>query len=126
MFPGTVGKVTEARAFARSVLADHVLVEDAELVVSELATNAVQHSKSGEWSGPFIVAIDAAPDHVTVSVADLGTDDAPALDAVAVPRPELENGRGLFLVAAVAKEWGYAEVPAGLRVWAELVADTAS
>jgi serine/threonine-protein kinase RsbW len=31
-----------------------------------------------------------------------------------------ENGRGLLLVAALAAQWGWTEVPGGKTVWAAL------
>ena len=76
-----------ARAFVRSALhardADRY-GEDAALVVSELATNAITHGRA-----PFVVRLLLRPGQARVEVSD----------------PD-ESGRGLFVVAAVASAWG--------------------
>lgn len=122
MFPGQLVEVRQARAFTREVLAGHPVVDTAELVVSELASNAVQHSLSGEYCGPFIVAVDAGAASVRVSVVDLGAETSPPVRP-AMPGPDAERGRGLALVALLSKEWGADELSVGRRVWAELVPD---
>ncbi|MGW1201742.1 ATP-binding protein [Streptomyces cyaneofuscatus] len=69
-------------------------VDDVELLVSELVTNALQHG-----AGPAVhVRICADDDHLHLYVED-GSSNRP------VPRPmdiEAENGRGLHMVAAIA------------------------
>ncbi len=126
MFPGLPEEVGQARAFARGVLDGHALVDSAELVVSEFATNAVVHTLSGQWCGPFIVMVEADSESVRVSVMDMGADTAPEATPLGCLDVDREYGRGLALVSALAKEWGYESVPAGLRVWAELVTDRSS
>ena len=46
-FPGTPASVSEARAWVAGILAGFPAAADAELMASELATNAVLHSASG-------------------------------------------------------------------------------
>ncbi|QVQ50484.1 ATP-binding protein [Spiractinospora alimapuensis] len=124
MFTARPDQVGAARAFTCGVLEGHPSCDDALVVVSELATNSVQHSLSGCYEGPFIVSIEVHEESVRLSVLDLGSDSEPVLE-----QPEdatQERGRGLWLVAQLSKEWGVEAVQAEfLRVWAELVPETA-
>lgn len=92
----------EARAFTASVLGSwdlSHLVETAELLVSELITNAVKHA--GADIPPVILAITCA-DALLVQVWD-------ASDVPAVHRQVADDdvdGRGIGLVDALSKEWG--------------------
>jgi anti-sigma regulatory factor (Ser/Thr protein kinase) len=126
MFRGLPAEVPHARAFTRGVLEGHPLVDTAELVVSELATNAVRHSLSGEWCGPFIVYVEHEAETVVVSVNDLGAVTLPTVRPLASINVCDASGRGLGLVAELSKDWGFESISSGLRVWAKLVADPSS
>ena len=59
-----------ARRYARAQCAGHTpptLVEDVELVVSELVTNAMRHGR-----GQITMHLEVAPDRVVVGVQDQG------------------------------------------------------
>lgn len=123
-FRGRPDQVAHARQFVVSLLGARPVVDVAELVVSELATNAVRHSWSGLREGWFVVSVELDdPDRVRVSVTDLGGDTSPAVVAVS---DEAETGRGLRLVERVAKEWGCEPTGLGRRVWADLPLDDLS
>ncbi|QUI35727.1 ATP-binding protein [Streptomyces alfalfae] len=95
------------------------LVEDAELVVSELASNSITHSGSRLMR----VAVDRIGDYrVCIAVSDKSR-QAPAAGHVS---DEDESGRGLFLVEAFAERWDTDYRAWGKVVWAELVAKPAS
>jgi hypothetical protein len=103
-----------ARRFVLELLehwGEATVVDDAALVVTEFATNAVTHAESD-----FTVVISRSPETITVLVRDAGpvtgTRGEPALAA----RP----GHGLGVVAAVASRWGTAPLDGGKSVWAEL------
>jgi len=84
--------------------------------VSELATNALLHTASGN-GGRFTVILQRGESWIRVAVYDEGSDKSPAvraLDAVA------EDGRGLGLVALIADSWGEVGDKYGRAVWAEL------
>jgi hypothetical protein len=90
------------------------LTDDAALVVTELATNAVVHAHSG-----FRVTLALQQDVIRISVHD--DQPLPAVDgtdAIAVlPAKPLH---GLGAVAALATRWGAEPTGSGKHVWAEL------
>lgn len=120
MFHGRPESVGEARKFSRLLLAGHVLADLVELVVSELSTNAVEHSASGEPGGFFVVELEVFRDHVTVAVVDMGSEELPAVAGDDPAQSVSLGGRGLHIVEAVAKDWGCHRVRVGLRVWADI------
>ncbi|MFE6284815.1 ATP-binding protein [Streptomyces sp. NPDC057877] len=86
------------------------LVDTAELLVSELATNALLHSASR-----FQLTLTAAHGVLRCEVADAGRRTPQVLDAGAS-----ESGRGMFLVSALARRWGCHQDGPGKTVWFEL------
>ena len=86
------------------------LLADAQLVLSELASNAVLHASSG-----FSVAVRSTDGGVRLSVRD----SSPAAPAVR-DAPSEASGRGLRIVSTVASSWGVEPAPDGKVVWAEL------
>lgn len=93
--------------------------DEAVLCASELATNAVLHSRTS-----FTLALRPIPGGVRIDVQDYRPDRLP------VPVPEqLEplssgtTGRGLKLVAGVASRWGYFTTGVAKTVWVELTGD---
>lgn len=117
VLPAIDTSVRAARTFVRSTLERWQLddlVEDATLLVSELATNAVVHAGTD-----FDVVVDRTGDTVEISVLDHYAERAlptepPRADA------DAEGGRGLFLVRGVAGHWGVDYGPDGKRVWFRL------
>jgi two-component sensor histidine kinase len=108
----------QSPSLARDLLRDTLAgfpaetVDTALLLVSELVTNAVVHAES-----PLILQIEVARPHVRVSVEDCSAER---------PRPraagaEDANGRGLWLVDALATAWGcHGTEAGGKRVWFEV------
>src|SRR5690606_22409875 len=68
---GTPCAPGEARRFVRKHLDGHPRLDDAVLAVSELVTNAVRHSASGD-GGTVTVALAEIPGAVRVEVTDGG------------------------------------------------------
>ena len=87
--------------------------ETAELLASELVTNAVMHG-----CGPITVLMEYDGDGLGVTVCD----GEPALPAVPEPDPLSLGGRGLHLVAALSDDWGVepASSGPGKNVWFRL------
>lgn len=90
---------------------DH-LVEDGQLIVSELVTNAFVHSASRcELRFAYANGV------LRIEASD-GGEGAPDPRAAGLHD---ENGRGLLIVSALADAWGVEPLPAGGKVvWAEL------
>ena len=113
--------VPEARLFVRSRLREHGLAEiegDVQLVVSELATNALIHANT-----PFSVTIQGDAVRVLLTVQD-GSPVHPAVVKVEVMDT---GGRGISIVAAVSQRWGSVErVGAAKAVWASFALPPAS
>jgi anti-sigma regulatory factor (Ser/Thr protein kinase) len=101
------------------------LRETARLVVSELFTNAVLHTDSGQ----VVCRVEASGARLRIEVADQGLgldeDEGDCGTPGGHGDVEAENGRGLMLVDALADSWGVitADRRAGCTVWAEIEAD---
>jgi serine/threonine-protein kinase RsbW len=93
--------------------------EDAQLLVSELFTNAVRHTDSEKVSCElWVIGV-----RLRLEVTDEGGGGRPAAaPADGVPDADGESGRGLLLVSVLADEWGIRpeESDTGHAVWAEL------
>lgn len=116
-FPGKPEQVRAARRFVTGLLEDMPAVAVVELLVSELATNAVEHTGSGAPGGEFVVSLVFDPDRVRLAVADQGSSHTPLRGAGGDCD---EDGRGLLIVAGYAKSWGITGDDQGRVVWAEL------
>ncbi len=116
-FPVSPTAVTMSRRFVTSVLNDlpPARRELAELMVSELATNAIVHAAS-----EFTVSVERLGDAVKVAVSDQ--------DSV-IPQPRLPidqepHGRGLHIIDELSDSWGAEPNPEGGKtIW--FVLDTA-
>jgi len=80
----------------------------AELVVSELVTNAVVHAGT-----EITLRVRPDPHGARVEVVD-GSTTVPGLR---VANSRSHSGRGLMLVEHFAREWGVERTPAGKVVW---------
>ena len=85
------------------------LADVAELLASEVVTNAVLHAATGSLE----VAIEVKDDRLVVSVAD--EDSRPP--TMRQPTIESTGGRGLYLLDSLAERWGVTEWPQGKAVW---------
>jgi anti-sigma regulatory factor (Ser/Thr protein kinase) len=116
VFPGRADQIAHARDFTRRVLGGCPVLDEAVLLVSELATNAVEHTATG-GAGSFDVTICQGQTSLLIAVKDDGSSKTP------LPRPAdalAEDGRGLDLVDLVADRWGYCGNEHGRMVWFEL------
>jgi serine/threonine-protein kinase RsbW len=116
-FPGTLDQVREVRAFLREALDGCPRADDAVAIGSELAANAVVHSRSGVPGGHFTVRAEVSEGaHVLITVEDEG---GPWQARACEPR----LGHGLDLVQAIAGQghWGVTADAGGRQVWARLI-----
>lgn len=106
----------DARAYARTCCADHPVSADRrdalELAVSELVGNAFRH---GQPPVTYIVA----PDNGDLLLTVTDGEPRPPGDGTCCV-PDAESGRGLFLVDAVARDWGWEPAGTGKQVWARV------
>jgi anti-sigma regulatory factor (Ser/Thr protein kinase) len=122
-FSDTDGSPRRARRAVRQALLDwscgEALADTAELLTSELATNAVLHATDGGGAG-YLVEVEIANGLVTVGVTDRGKGRPGAGSASA----DDEHGRGLAMVSALSRDWGVEPCPerGGKRVFFTLAA----
>jgi anti-sigma regulatory factor (Ser/Thr protein kinase) len=104
-----------ARRFVRHILdrneADADLIEQAELVVTELVTNSVIHTGGGPT-----VSLHIDGGSVRIDVQDCAS-TPPLLN---MTDGDAAHGRGLRLVEATARAWGVEQEPYGKTTWALL------
>jgi serine/threonine-protein kinase RsbW len=109
-----------ARAVVMRCLAERAssfVIEDAQLLVSELVTNSLRHS--GVRDGDDVaVRVHLWHDALRLEVEDRGAD---GVIAPRPPDPAAGSGLGLNLVQALSERWGVVRSPDGpTRVWAQL------
>jgi serine phosphatase RsbU (regulator of sigma subunit)/anti-sigma regulatory factor (Ser/Thr protein kinase) len=113
MLPAKPTSVRRARALVGIQMDKWGLQElayTAELLVSELVTNALAHA-AGD------VSLRLTLDHVLVCEV---FDDAATMPKLRIADDSDENGRGLRVVSQLAQRWGTRRTPDGKAVWFEL------
>ncbi|PZG10574.1 ATP-binding protein [Nonomuraea aridisoli] len=115
--PGTPSQVSRARGLVRDALGrDHPLYDDVVLLTSELATNAILHSRSGD-GGSFTVTVTSSEAAVRVLVEDAGSDGPPCVCRTSA---QSTSGRGLPLIEALSHRWGFTREDGSTTVWFEV------
>jgi anti-sigma regulatory factor (Ser/Thr protein kinase) len=119
--PGTPAAPSVARLFVRNLCQEwgaSSVCDVAELLSSELVTNAVVHARAP-------VELEAAYDEHSVLRIDV-YDRSPGEVNPEPKNPGLgaEGGRGLAIVARLASKWGVDPLAQGKRVWFTLAAAT--
>ena len=106
--------VREVRSFVREVLrhwGEDELRAEAELIVAELASNAVLHACS-----PFRVSVSRTSSEVKIAVRD-----ASSILPDNVNGPiDRDGGRGISIVAALSKLWDTDREADGKTIWAKM------
>ncbi len=112
-FANDTASVAAARRFVAEALdgSSADVRERAELLVSELATNAVRHARSG-----FCLTVAQRDGHVRIEVRDGGA----GVPRQKSPSAQETTGRGLLIVDALSEDWGVTEQLAGKGVWFSL------
>jgi hypothetical protein len=93
---------TKARKAVRAYCLAHALeriADDAELLTAELVTNAVVHAR-------YLVTVHAAVQEGQLSVTVTDDAEGPIDPAPSRLTSAGAGGRGLFIVAALAADWG--------------------
>lgn len=77
------------------------LIDDAQLLLSELLTNALRHSTGGE----VVVRLVRTAEGLLLEV----NDGSPGRPTVRAAGPDDESGRGMLLVSTIAASWGVSD-----------------
>ncbi|WP_405861554.1 ATP-binding protein [Streptomyces sp. NBC_01515] len=119
--PHDLRSVTVCRRTLRLILTMHGLiglVDTAELLATELVSNAVRHTK-----GPAILRVSWKPDTLRIGAWDANP-EPPEPPRELAKLLDREEGRGLGLVKACADLWGWQPLSRngrrGKYVWCEL------
>lgn len=99
-FDATLAAPAQARRVVRDALASGLpdtTVDLAELLTSELVTNAIRHG-----SGPVTMRLSCSDGVLAISVSD----DDPAMPFLQPDEPLSPGGRGVRMVQRMAQEWG--------------------
>lgn len=110
-FPATAPSIGAARRFAGDALVGTPAdaLDDVRLMVSELATNVVEHARSG-----FRLTVRRTQQKIRVEVTDHGG-DTPVMRPI---RLDAADGRGLQIVDRLSSHWGVRNgSDAGKTVW---------
>lgn len=122
------GSPKVARDFTRTTLAGwrlDSLYEDSSIVVSELVTNALRYGlRCGEPAWPFRLVLVRHQYHLVCMV----TDPSDAAPIPLEPDYAAETGRGLHIIEAVSRAWGWTPLyyGRGKAVWAAFSLPTAA
>lgn len=115
-FPGLKDQPGRVRLELANVLRAHPNLADILLVVSELCTNAVLHTRSGHQGGTFDVEVTAVGgESLMVAVTDKGASTVPRL---LTPAPTDTHFRGLQVVEGFSHKYGVNGDTEGRTVWA--------
>jgi anti-sigma regulatory factor (Ser/Thr protein kinase) len=93
------------------------LAQDAELLVSEMLTNAIKAPRPPDGTGLVALRLLASQQQLLIEIWDHNPDDPQPRQA----GPESESGRGLTVIEALSDRWGLRRVHPNLKViWCEL------
>ena len=118
--PWSAASVAEVRKTVVDDLQTHTVtpavIDEAEIVVSELVSNAIRHARPLA-DGTLRVHWKVKAGVVEVEVTDGGSESTPRPAPRTIWAP---SGRGLRIVRSLAHEWGVTEDRSGSTVWASL------
>jgi Histidine kinase-like ATPase domain len=115
VFPGEERQISVLRRWLTSLLPDCPAREDAAYVATELGSNAVRHTASGQ-GGWLTVEVTWHRAVLRVAVADCGSQTWPRM----IEDSADEHGRGLLLVRGLALHTGVCGDRRGRLVWADI------
>src|SRR5215472_1286826 len=115
-FQGEAREVSAMRQWLRSVLPESPALADVLSVATELGSNALEHTGSGQPGGWFAVEVTWNQIIVQVTVADGGGPAEPRVSK----DPDGERGRGLTIVNGLSARTGWTGDRNGRLVWAQI------
>jgi PAS domain S-box-containing protein len=111
--PRIVGQVRETVSAALRDWDLAECIDTAELLVSEVVTNAIRYARA-----PGDLVVRRAADAIYIEVSDSDG----RVPRILHPSDEEEHGRGMILVEALAARWGTRPTHTGKTVWCQLAA----
>ncbi|AEM80343.1 ATP-binding protein [Streptomyces violaceusniger] len=96
-----------------AVLGLSALVDEAQLIVTELASNVVKHVGQGSVA---TLVLDVGSDQLRMELHDKSGKEPQNLH----PDSDEESGRGLQILGALSTTWGTVRTTVGKAVWCEL------
>jgi anti-sigma regulatory factor (Ser/Thr protein kinase) len=121
VLPGIKSSVPLIRRYVSLALdlAGHQYSDDVQLVLTELAGNAVVHTRSGAPGGLITVELsEISKGLARIEVTDEGAATVPNFG---VSKHDGSSGRGLQLVDQLSARWGVRPGSIGHTVWAEVI-----
>lgn len=112
--PRVVSRVRRAMRLHLSLWGLSDLEDLAQICVSELVANVINHVGPGT---PVTLAVSTDGAHLRIELSDPDTRTLPTLLA---PMSDAESGRGLMILDAVADRWGVVSRADSKVVWCEL------
>jgi anti-sigma regulatory factor (Ser/Thr protein kinase) len=117
-FTGTPSPMSQLRMWLRDRLAGlrSDTVQDTELLVTELVTNANEHA-----SGAVAMRVKLPADRPVVRIeVDDADPDLPPPRHRGAPAEDEPRGRGLLIVKTISTAWGVLTTPSRKTVWVEI------
>jgi len=115
VFPGHERELSNIRRWLSLLLPDCPARDNVLSVATELGSNAIQHTASGQ-GGSFTVEITWRPSTAQVAVTDFGSPAEPHV----IDEPTGARGRGLLLVRGLSVRTGHTGDQRGRLVWAQV------
>ncbi len=120
ILPPVAASLAEARRMVvDSAEAPFAVVEDAQLVLTELLANEIKHGHY-DASDPLICSVHRSSDVLRIEVRHSGPPFRMPAKPVDPPLATRETGWGLALITRLADRWGVDEARGARQVWAEI------
>ncbi len=103
----------QGRWHVRSLASGDLEAVDAELVVTELITNAWKH---GSGTASISLRVEVHEDSMHVEVCGEAVGDPRPASA----QPDTDSGRGLMLIDELTTRWGFSRTGDVVCVWADV------
>lgn len=116
--PGEESSLRELRRWIAALLPECPSRDDLISVATELASNALMHTASGQGGG-YRTEVIWTPTVVRVAIADGGSQAQPRV----IEDPDGERGRGLLMVRELSLRTGMTGDEHGRVVWADVAWD---
>lgn len=120
ILPPVAASLAEARRMVNDATDAPVeVVEDAQLILTELLANEIKHGRY-DPNDPLICSVRPTPKALRIEVRHSGPAFRMPKRPVDPPLRHRETGWGLALITRLADRWGVDEARGARQVWAEI------